>query len=253
MKGANESNCQFKFVNKFAKAELVTNTNPKQLVLNTITEVMCHQEKVVEEYAATLPIRGRRTTTLTGSAGPTDLATRRVSFLEGQILQARAELAKVNRQNEDMKQQLQVHQTKIDQLSLALNECIDSELSHANPRLREICLPLLSPNTSQPIAEAPAPMEAPITVELDDHGKPVYLQSWNPDVITIVKSTGISSGRVEKFAPETFAQEAAQADPQAACEEEIEETPEMIQPSEPFTPVPGANLGMRVNLPIFPR
>jgi hypothetical protein len=249
MKGTNESNCQFKFVNKFAKAELVTNTNPKQLVLNTITEVMSHQEKVVEEYASTLPIRGRRTATLTGTAGPTDLATRRVSFLEGQILQARAELAKVNHQNEAMQQQLQAHQTKIDQLSLALNECIDSELSHSNPRLREICLPLLSPKP-QPIAEVPVPMEAPITVELDDHGKPIYLQSWNPDVITIVKSAGNPSGRVEKFAPETFAQEAAQADAQAALGAE---PPEIIQPSETFVPEPAAHLGLRVDLPILPR
>jgi exonuclease VII large subunit len=258
MKGANESNCQFKFVNKFAKRELAPAANPKQLVLHTITQVMTHQETIVTEYAAaTLPIRNRRSPALAGRATQSELAHRQTSFLESQVLQAKAELAKVNRQNQDMQQQLEEHQTKIDQLSQALSECVNSELSQSNHRLREICLPLLSPNpkttagveAARPefLPEGPIP-EAPITVELDDHGKPVYLQSWNPDVITIIKTDSPHSGRVEKFAPETFAQEAAQA--------ALDHSDDIIhQPvSEVLATEPIASpLALRVDLPKFPR
>jgi hypothetical protein len=253
MKGANENNCQFKFVNKFSPAAVAVTMNPKQrlekaldVVNETPTRLVAHALPVKQR--AGLPVR------------PPQPAFSQTSFLECQVLQARAELADVHRRNQSMQLQLQEQQSKIDQLSLALNEYVNGDFSQSGPRLREICLPLLSQNST--VLEP-----TPITVELDDHGNPIGLQDWNPEVITI-KSAGnailIEKMIPEKLMPEKVTAEAFTPEPltsapltaeswdttpptdiAAHCSETLSIDPASQQPNPPSN--------LRINLPTLPR
>jgi hypothetical protein len=163
MKSANENNCQFRFVNKFTKANLADIANPKQQVLATIMHVMA-----AESCNAAVPYPPQRSlnqASLNQAVVHPPLAFNS-SSLELQILRTQAELMAVNRRNCEMQDQLQHQQAEIEQLSLALHEAVQAEA--VQPRLREVSLPRLS----APVDLAPA-------------GTPIYRHTQTPETITI--------------------------------------------------------------------
>jgi hypothetical protein len=171
MKSANENNCQFRFVNKFTKANLADIANPKQQVLATIMHVMAAEGAC--NVAMSHPPQRSLNQASSNQAAVHPPLSFNASSLELQILRTQAELMAVNRRNCEMQDQLQHQQAEIEQLSLALHEAVQAEV--VQPRLREVCLPRLSP-----------PVEStPITVDHAPAGTPISLYAQAAETITI--------------------------------------------------------------------